>query len=153
MNDSSIKTKVIQQVEKVLNDRLNALTFQVEELQQALQNDTKSSAGDKHETSRAMTQLELEKLSQQLLDVSQHFETFHRIRLVPPMKKSQLGSLIETSEGTYYLSIPLGKLAIENQVIIFCLSPISPLGQRLIGRSKDETIEFNGRFISVNGVL
>ena len=152
MNDSSLKTAVILQVENVLNKRLATLTSQVQELQDALQSDTKSSAGDKHETGRAMTQLELEKLSQQLLDVSNQFETFQRIRHNPATQTLQLGSLILTSEGWYYLSIPLGKIELDQEEIVFCLSPISPLGKLFLGRSNMDIIQFNGRDIRIEEI-
>ncbi|MWD30855.1 3-oxoacyl-ACP synthase, partial [Aquicoccus sp. SCR17] len=38
-------------------------------LQESLNSETKSSAGDKHETGRAMVQLEQEKLAQQLVEL------------------------------------------------------------------------------------
>ena len=38
--------------------------------QKALQSETKSSAGDKHETGRAMLQLEMEKAGQQLSGIT-----------------------------------------------------------------------------------
>jgi hypothetical protein len=49
-----------------LNEKQTRLESAFDDAQNALNDDSKSSAGDKHETSRAMVQLEQEKLSSQL---------------------------------------------------------------------------------------
>ena len=58
-------------VEKELQSRIERIQIQFDELQKSLTNETKSSAGDKHETGRAMAQLEQEKLSKALSQMMQ----------------------------------------------------------------------------------
>ena len=52
-----------------INNRLLAVKTTLEEIQESLLSETKSSAGDKHETGRAMLQLEREKTGQQLSEI------------------------------------------------------------------------------------
>ena len=54
-----------------VDKRLETIEEIISSNQKALQSETKSSAGDKHETARAMLQLEMEKAGQQLASISQ----------------------------------------------------------------------------------
>ena len=152
MIDYPNKIVVILRVLEVIEERQRDLDQQVTELKDALLSDTKSSAGDKHETSRAMTQLEQEKLGKQIGELNQLKSNFLRINRDEAHQIIQLGSLILTSEGFYYLSIPLGKITLTNEIEVFCLSPISPLGQLLKGKKEGEVITFNNRMIRIDSV-
>lgn len=152
MIDYPTKQTVVLRVLEVIEERLIDLEEQVNELKDALVSDTKSSAGDKHETSRAMTQLEQEKLGKQIAELEQLQSNFLRINRDEQHHIIQMGSLIQTSEGLYYLSIPLGKITLTNESQVFCLSPISPLGQLLKGKREGEEITFNNRMIKIEGV-
>ena len=61
-----IKEEIFSQCKSVVNNRLQTVEAVLSSNQKALQTETKSSAGDKHETGRAMLQLEMEKAGQQL---------------------------------------------------------------------------------------
>jgi hypothetical protein len=153
MTDFPSKKYVIERVQELIEKRLHELERQFSELQQALLSDTKSSAGDKHETSRAMTQLEQEKLGKQLHELNQLRSTFLRINSNDQFDTIQIGNLIMTTEGWYYLCVPLGKVTIDERLTLFCLSPLSPLGNLLIGKKAGEKLTFNSREIEIQSVL
>ena len=111
--------------------------------QKALQSETKSSAGDKHETGRAMLQLEIEKASQQLKGINQMKITLAKIDVFKQHKIAHLGSIIETNHGNYFLSISAGKLTIYDKNY-FAVSTFSPIGKRLLGKKTGEQFTFNG---------
>ena len=83
------------------------------ELNDSAKNETKSTAGDKHETALAMLQIEQENTRNKL-----------------------------TNHGYLFLSIALGKITVEHQQII-ALSPQSPLGLKLVGAKINDEIELN----------
>ena len=56
-------------VKEKLNENRNNLSIQISGLIQSRDNETKSSAGDKYETGRAMTQIELDKLKKRLFNI------------------------------------------------------------------------------------
>ena len=70
-----------------------------------MSSETKSSAGDKHETGRAMLQLEMEKAGQQLASVQQMQQTLAKINTLTSSTNIALGSVIKTSSACYFLSI------------------------------------------------
>lgn len=109
--------------------------------QKALLSETKSSAGDKHETGRAMLQLEMEKASQQLSSINDMKLVLSKISL-ENSDNVKLGSLVVTNHINYFLAISAGEIKIENQVY-YAISPSSPIGQLLLGKSTGEVITYN----------
>lgn len=60
------KSDVIFELRNTLSLKALTLEEELNDIKEALFQDSKSTAGDKHETSRAMAQLEQEKLGKQL---------------------------------------------------------------------------------------
>jgi len=125
-----------------VNTRLNTTTSILESNKKALFSETKSSAGDKHETGRAMLQLEMEKASQQLASIIQMKETLEKITFDKSSEIICLGSTIKTNKANYYLAISAGKLAIDH-VDYFVVSTNSPIGNQLLGKKVGDSIAFN----------
>jgi len=104
--------------------------------------ETKSSAGDKHETGRAMIQLEMEKSGQQLAEVNSMKAILDKITIDKPSGIICLGSVIITNKANYYLAISAGKLTID-LVDFFVVSTNSPIGKQLLGKKVSGIIPFN----------
>ena len=125
------------QLQHLLNDALEATA-----------GDTKSSAGDKHETSRAMAQLEQEKIGAQLGELSKLQEVLFRIDSTHSSNRIQLGSLVETSKGWFYVSVGIGQIHFEG-TSIFCITPMAPLCKILMGKTTDDAVDWQGEKITV----
>lgn len=59
------KAKVYLHCQRIINEKRALLEKEMKSLQESSNNETKSSAGDKHETSRALAQAEQENLGNQ----------------------------------------------------------------------------------------
>lgn len=105
--------------------------------------DTKSSAGDKHETAVSMAQLEQEKLTHQINQLLVLQQQFQRIQTDTNHTKVQLGSLLLTDKGYFYVSIGLGKVE-EGSKSFFALGMDAPLVRLLVGKQVGESVLFNG---------
>ena len=138
----NLKQKLYHYCEVFIEERFKTIQKTIEELQKALQSETKSSAGDKHETGRAMLQLEREKAGQQLAGITQMKEVLARIDVEKTSKVARLGSLISTDKANYFLSISAGKLEISGN-LYFAISVVSPIGKLLLGKQKNDVIIFN----------
>ena len=135
--------------EVVYNKIKENIDYRIKKLQQAinlqkesLKTVSESTAGDKHNTSRAMMHIEEEKLNNQL---AQLIKLKKLINTINPNKKTlsiTLGSLIETNYGWLYISVPLGKLILD-ELEIMVVSLVSPIGQTLQNKKAGESIEFN----------
>ena len=128
--------------ETFVNKRLQTVEDIISSNQKALQTETKSSAGDKHETGRAMLQLEMEKASQQLEGISQMKEILAKVEISKSSKNAHLGSLIYTNKANYFLSISAGKLTVCSKEF-FAISVSSPIGKLLLGKQENDEITFN----------
>ena len=103
-----LKQELYSQCIKVIEQRHQTIEKTISSHQKALASETKSSAGDKHETGRAMLQLEMEKAGQQLVAIQQMKETLGKIDVFKKSTIASLGAIIETSLGAYFLSIAAG---------------------------------------------
>lgn len=126
----------------ILNEKIQSLKFLLDDLKDGMLNDAKSSADDKHETARAMAQIEIEKISKQLHEANLQKELLQKIDVNSASKTIIKGSLIETDKGTFYLSIALGKILVDDKTIMV-LSTQSPLGQKLMGLKVTDVAQIN----------
>ena len=140
--DISLKLTLHQKCIEIIDNQLNGIEQSIQEAQDAANNETKSSAGDKHEIGRAMAQLETEKLTSQLTSSLKLKETLSRINPKIINQQIGLGSFIKTNHGLFYLSIGLGKIII-NQTEIIVISHISPLGKIFINKKEKESFSFH----------
>jgi len=139
----NLKENLFKQCELFVNKRLQTVEEVLSSNQKALQSETKSSAGDKHETGRAMLQLEMEKASQQLMGVNEMKISLAKIEVFKKHKIAHLGSIIETNHVNYFLSISAGKLTTYDKDY-FAVSIFSPIGKRLLGKKTGQQFTFNG---------
>lgn len=137
------KKEVYEAVRKEIGLKSQMIQAAFDDLNSAVTDDSKSTAGDKHETGRAMIHLEQEKLSKQLTQVKLLNETFSQIKPDQKHTKTQFGSLISTNKGIFFFSVGLGKIKLD-QKEVFCLTVTTPLGAVLIGKKVGDKISFNG---------
>ncbi len=110
--------------------------------------DTKSSAGDKFETGREMMQREMDKLSALIDNTLNSIAKLDRIADLPVSAIISEGSLVETEQDTYYISIGYGKLE-----AVYAISIESPLGIELKGKKVGDRVEMRGRIITIKSIL
>ena len=147
-----VKHKIHRAFLALIKEKISNQTNVKIELQQSAANETKSTAGDKHETALAMLQIEqaqvdakLEVLRIQLLELNQiDVEKVHTF--------AALGSLLISNNGSFYLSTALGKITIDDK-IIFALSIKSPLGLLFLQKQKGDTFYFRELQYSILDIL
>ena len=106
--------------------------------------DTKSSAGDKHETGREMIQQVIDMCQAETDKADALLVTLKSLDPASVHTKASMGSLISTNHGWYYISVGTGKIK-TGDLEVFCISPGSPIGKAFMGLQKGENITFNGR--------
>jgi transcription elongation GreA/GreB family factor len=140
-SDLKIKTELHSHCQRFIENRLQTIQNTIQEIQEALTYETKSSAGDKHETGRAMLQLEREKAGNQLAEIQKLQETLSKINITKANEKIGLGSVVFTSNSNYFLAISVGELTFENQKF-YAISQNTPIGQLLISKKAGDTVSF-----------
>ena len=146
------KVMIYKSTLEALNNKINDLRLILQESYPSMFDDSKSSAGDKHETALAMAQLEQEKLTKQLNILLLQEASMKVIDPTLKHQKITIGSLVETNKGWYYFSISVGQLICQNNAF-FALSLEAPLGQIMRGKVAGEQVTFNGMITEIIGVI
>lgn len=146
------KKKVEELINRKLSSKIESIEVRIASTKESRDNNTKSSAGDKHETARAMMQIELENNQKQLQQSLALKQELSKINLERKYSKVDFGSLVITNKGKYFISIGIGKVEVENE-IVFAISLASPIGQQLKGKQKGESISFNGNQIEILDIV
>lgn len=146
-----IKTALLQQCLEYVNARLRTVEETIQSHRKALSSETKSSAGDKHETGRAMLQLEMEKAGQQLTSILQMKEVLSKINVTRKSSAISLGTLVETNSGRYFLSISAGEITVDSKPY-FAISTASPIGKLMLGKKTGEILIWNGKEINIEKI-
>ena len=141
-----LKEVLLKQCVLFVNDKLAIIETIMAENRMALEQESKSSAGDKHETGRAMLHLEIEKASQQLKGIHEMKMVLSKIRIDDLSEAIKLGSVVITNHANYFLGISAGEIAIKG-IIYFAISTASPIGKLLIGKSMGNAFDFNQHYV------
>jgi len=147
----TVKQKVYNHCLQVINSKINALQEVLAGLKESGANETKSTAGDKHETALAMLQIEQANIREQLKEVQQQKAVLEKIN--PALSPTVIvnGSLIKTNRGYLFLSIALGKAVVDG-ITVTALSQQSPLGKQLLHLQQGQTVTVNGNHYFIESI-
>ena len=115
------KSVVIAELDKQLLSKLSYLMTNLKQAIDSRNSDTKSSAGDKFETSREMAQIEIQKIETEISKTQQFITDL----------ASKASQLIITDKGAFLISIPFGKLMVGGTEV-FCISNSAPISKLLL---------------------
>ncbi len=148
----SIKSILYARCLAYVQERIQTATEAMQSAQESANSESKSSAGDKYETGRAMAQLERDRHAQLLADAKRMLADLEKINPDTTTSVVVPGSLVRTNRGTFFLAISAGKLSHEG-ADYFAVSIASPIGALLMGKHVGETVVFNKMDYEVLAVL
>ncbi|PIQ47006.1 MAG: 3-oxoacyl-ACP synthase [Cytophagales bacterium CG12_big_fil_rev_8_21_14_0_65_40_12] len=148
----NLKTALYGFCLKAVEERRKIIEEALSNAQASANDETKSSAGDKYETGRAMMHLETEKLLTQLGEVSKMEMALNQIDTNKKNEAIAIGSLVFTTSANYFISISLGQIELQN-AIFFAISPASPVGRLMLGKTENQSFEFGGKKIKIEKVV
>jgi transcription elongation GreA/GreB family factor len=138
-----LKEKLYAYCQNWIDEKIKLAQSTIDNAQSSANEETKSSAGDKYETGRAMAQQEVEKGSMQLAEASKLNSLMNLFSAnTSDSTRITLGSLVHTDRDWFYISVSAGKVVINGKSVI-CLSSASPLGAQMIGLSRGQVFKFN----------
>jgi hypothetical protein len=134
------KPEILKLIHEKLDLKIRTLENLISETR-ASNNETKSSMGDKYETTREMVQQEINNLQVQL---NENIKAKNSLKFIPiaSAKSVGFGSLVETLKGLFYISVSLGTIEIDKQKV-FLISPESPLAKAMMGKLNSEEFSLN----------
>ncbi|MGB5555752.1 MAG: 3-oxoacyl-ACP synthase [Flavobacteriaceae bacterium] len=131
-----------------MQKRITGLHNNLRDIRESLDSEDKNTAGDKHETGRAMIQLEQESLGKQLGEAERMKQQLDKVNIRSVHTAIGMGSLVRTTKNDYFISISAGEFKNDANAI-YCISMASPMGQLLMGKSAGDEIIFNTEKINI----
>ncbi len=140
----NIKKQLYQACLSDIEKRMDTAQKALDDAIAAGNEETKSSAGDKYETGRAMMQMEQDKYRVQLMKTVQTKNELIQIDSGIKCTKVEKGALVHTSHGIFYISVGIGKIRLSNE-IYYAVSPEAPLAKAMMGGQENEVVLFQNR--------
>lgn len=147
-----IKEQIFEKIILLLNQRIEFARQAINSAKESRDNETKSSVGDKYETSRTLMQMEVEKNRVQLTKTEMLKSELLKINLRQKFKSVEFGSLVITTQNNYFILSAIGKIDIENQSY-FCISLASPIGKLLHTKKVGDSFSFQGNDIEITEII
>ncbi len=148
----SLKKRLLKHCLAVAKGKVRLLKAEIDSAQQSTASEGKSTAGDKHETGRAMMHLEQEKLHRQLAEAQTLLAELERIGPAVNYSKAGLGALITTDKGVFVLATGLGKVEFEGATYLV-VSVKAPISIQFLGKTVGDEVRMNGVVYKVLAVV
>jgi transcription elongation GreA/GreB family factor len=149
---SDLKAGLYQHCVTYVQSRINSISDTIASAQQSANEETKSSAGDKYETGRAMLQQETDRNTGLLNEANKLMGVLNRISTIATSARAEVGSVVITNNGAFYLAVSAGSVVINNQNY-FLVSQASPVGLKLTGSKAGDEFALNGKTYQIKEVL
>lgn len=148
----NIKEILVDHLRKIIDLRIETANRDIQIAKESRDNETKSTAGDKYETGRAMVQFELEKNMEQLNKAIQLKNELAQIDLYGKFSATGFGCIVKTTHDNYFISIGLGKINI-GQEIYYAISSASPIGIILNKKNTGDEVNILGKKIIITEIV
>ena len=143
-----IKQKLLEHVKQQVFKRHLKIKQTISDIEESLLEESKSTSGDKHETGRAMLQIDRENAGKQLLEIEKLISILPKIEIRTTSDYIRLGSLVYTEKFTYFISLCTGLTKLDDEEYV-CISLNSPIGTQLIGKRTGDTFVFNNETFAI----
>lgn len=149
----------IKQKSSLINELTNTIGKKVQEIDNEIlglissrDSDTKSSVGDKHETSRAKIQTEIDRLSKQMQLLLNQVNDLKAIDFSKKHSAISFGSLVFTNHGIYFISIGIGQYTFDNNSY-YVISLASPIGKLLHNKQVGNEFSFRNNDYKIRKII
>jgi hypothetical protein len=136
------KMKLKERCMSIIQNRMDSLRIAMNQAQDAANEETKSSAGDKYETSRAMGQLEKDMYARQLAETGKEMASLMSVDCSLLYISVSPGSLVRCEKICYFILAGIGKIDFNGDPI-YVISPNAPVAKSLLGKMKDDFVTIN----------
>ena len=121
-------------------------------LKESLGAESKSSAGDKHETGRAMIHLEQERVQDTVVRL-EHMRGIlvQRAAQDKAIQRVSPGALVETTGPWVLVGVPLGKVQLSNTLVL-CVGAEAPLAQQWHGAQPGDQVALGPQKLTIQAI-
>lgn len=146
------KSDIIQQCRAMVEERINVAQNAVNNAQYSANEESRSTAGDKYDTARSMSQLNKDMYAKQLQEALNLKKALNLINPKKNFDSVELGALVYLqNEVCYFVSVSLGAVHVKDHEV-FMISPMTPLAQAMLGKRGGDTYIFNKKSYQIKSV-
>jgi hypothetical protein len=135
----------------LIGERIAITKKAIDNAQEAANSEEKSSAGDKYETSRAMSHLEKDMHAGQMAAHVKELALLRNINVDTIYDTCATGAFIQCADASFFIAAGLGKQIIDQKPFFF-LSPHAPLAKLLKDKKSGDLFLFNGNDVRIDEV-
>jgi len=146
-----LKETLVTACVQIIEEKLENVDQELALLQKSANEETKSSAGDKYETGRAMLMLEKEKLLGQKDQLFNQLKPLKSIDVKKHCSKVELGAIVYTTGSNYFIASGLGQMVV-NETTFLVVSAMAPIAQNMLGKVEADEFTFNGNTFKISRI-
>ena len=137
---------MIAQLHQMTEEKMQQFQGLIDDLRSS-NTETKSSMGDKYETSREMLQQEIMQIQRQLAIFQEH-QTQVKKLTDTPSEIVKTGSIAKTTFGNFIITTSMGEFQVDGEKFI-SISEQSPLAQQLMNKKVGDSFLMQGKSYQV----
>jgi hypothetical protein len=146
-----LKKTVFDSCFEQLENKKLMLKEELLSLSNSSQNESKSSMGDKYETSREMISQEMERVLKQLNLVDADLSKLTKLSTVERYTTVCEGSLLVSGKHIFFVGYGAGKLNTVNQEV-FAISSDSPFAKSIVGKKEGDPFTFMNQMFKIEHI-
>ena len=146
------KKELLSFISALIEKRISNSEEIIRSIEESIHSETKSTAGDKHDTTRELLHQERDKAAQNHKNQLMKRRTLIQLKNHQYQKKVEFGSLIHTNQGWVFIGLSIGNIQFRNEEVL-CVSPVSPFAKALEGAVQGECVEFNNTSFIVETII
>ncbi len=146
------KISLFAECKRIIEEKIQFENMAINNAQNAANLETKSSAGDKYETGRAMMHIEKEKHGFQLELHQKSLQILSQIDYQSGYTEIKPGAICIINNMYYLFGVSIGNVMFQGFEFM-TLSMGSPLGKILFHKKEGDFLEFRGKIYSVQKIV
>lgn len=148
----TIKEQLHAHCINLVRKNIEDITTAIADRREAMHNETKSSMGDKYETTREMLQQDINMNMQRLSKAKAELTVLNGIEAGKKSTTAGTGSMVITDNAIYYIAVSLGAVQMGDKKY-YVVSADAPVALQLRGMQAGDSININGKEVIIQRVV
>lgn len=141
---AQLKRQLLEACVQMQQHRVDMARKAMDEAQQSANQEERSTAGDKYDTSRAMSQNVRDMNAKQMQEALRELALLGQLNPDATAAEARLGGIVRTSGGNYFIAISGGPFTVAGETF-FAVSTAAPLGREMLGKKAGDSFLFRGK--------
>src|SRR6478609_4199427 len=148
----SLKTRLIAACKSIQQERVENARRAMLDAQKSANEEEKSTAGDKYDTARAMSQNLRDMNAKQMDEANKLLNAIDQINPNSVFDEVRPGAVVQTNLGNYFIAGSVGQVKIDNETY-FAISLQAPIGAALSNKKSGDKVQFNGKEFHIKKIF